>query len=138
MHHHITVRDLESVIKGHEEEKAAVLDAVQAGMHPIPSKLLRRDDGCAFGQWIREAPESLADYHRIAIPQLRKLHHDFHFTASCVVASIESRNTALALSLINGEFRAQSDMFIEALHDWRIETKIHTGCFDSFPVTEMG
>jgi ABC-type transporter Mla subunit MlaD len=91
----VTVHPLRAAITAHAAWKKRLRAAIDSGTLPegVTVESAARDDGCAFGQWLRTGEPEALDRTRTATA--RATHADFHRAASRILAeAVGGRRTA--------------------------------------------
>lgn len=123
----ISVKDIENSIKAHEVWKERLGGAIAAGQFDVDSTSVCRDDQCDFGKWLHATLPHARDDDRDTFEAVRQLHAEFHCRAGEVVARVEAKDLSGAHALMQGEYRAATDVLVTLLHDWRLDLMMREG-----------
>lgn len=107
---------LDSALHAHQQWKAYLQDAVEAGKQ-LDVGLIRRDDCCNLGKWLRS--DGHANYgHTPEFIKLLDTHDEFHLVSSVVARIINCKSSDQAKSMLEGssQFSAASNDVALAIH----------------------
>jgi methyl-accepting chemotaxis protein len=110
---------LDHAIAAHSKWKFRLRDAIQSGQSEWTVETVRKDDQCAFGQWLKTMP--LADRMSHEWKEARELHTQFHQAAADVLALALSgqRGPATAAMAPGGAFSHVSSQLVTQLTHWK-------------------
>jgi methyl-accepting chemotaxis protein len=115
------IRQINAAILAHDEWKAHLLAAIEAGSSTFEPNQVRADDLCAFGKWLQSAGVDLKSsphYERVC-----DLHVRFHKAAADVLTlAIGGMGTQALTSLEFGsDYVKASVLLVDQLELWRAE-----------------
>jgi len=115
------IRQIDAAIIAHDEWKARLLAAVEAGSSDINPDEVRADDRCAFGTWLSSVgPDMKASLH---YDRVCDLHARFHQAAAAVlILALGGRGPQALTSLEFGsEYVSASVLLVDEMELWRAE-----------------
>ncbi len=115
------IRQIEAAIIAHDEWKAHLLAAVQAGSSELTPDEVRAEDRCAFGKWLGSVEPNLRaslHYERVC-----DLHARFHKAAADVLRlAIGGKGPQALTSLEFGsDYTKASVLLVDEIEFWRAE-----------------
>ena len=118
------ISEIREAIHAHGTWKLRLSTAIATGMSDTDPHTVRCDNLCAFGQWLYGP--SIDSATRIGKPYqvIKRLHAEFHDTASRVLHLALAGKKQEARSLMDGEYAQRSDKLIRALAKWRKELTV--------------
>jgi methyl-accepting chemotaxis protein len=115
------IRQIDAAIIAHDEWKARLLTAVEAGSSDVQPDEVRADDRCAFGAWLSSVgPDMKASLH---YERVRDLHARFHRAAADVLKLALGGKGPLALTSLEfgSEYASASVLLVDEMELWRAE-----------------
>jgi hypothetical protein len=115
------IREINAAIVAHDEWKARLLAAIQAGSSDLEPDQIRADHLCAFGKWLYSVgPDLKASLH---YERVCDLHARFHNAAADVLAlAIDGKGPQALTSLEFGsEYVNASVLLVDEMEFWRAE-----------------
>jgi hypothetical protein len=122
------LRQIDAAILAHDDWKARLLAAVEAGSSEFHPDQVRIDELCAFGRWLHQAePDLKASLH---YGRVRDLHARFHKAAADVLAlALSGRGPQALTSLEFGSvYVRESVLLVDDLELWRAELQRGDAC----------
>jgi hypothetical protein len=115
------ILQLNAAIVAHDEWKARLLAAIEAGSSELDPDTIRADDRCAFGKWLYSVGPALKaslHYQRVC-----DLHGRFHEAAADVLglAIGGKRPQALTSLEFGSEYVNASVLLVDEMELWRAE-----------------
>jgi hypothetical protein len=115
------IRQIDAAIEAHDEWKAWLLNAVEAGSSEIDPDEVRADDRCSFGKWLSSVEsdrKASLHYERVC-----DLHARFHRAAADVLSlALSGRGTQALTSLEFGsDYASASVLLVDEMELWRAE-----------------
>jgi len=109
---------LDAAMKAHGAWKTHLAMAIGSGQASFDPATVRRDDACAFGQWLHGEPSLRAD---AAFAEVRDLHARFHKAAAGVLTLALAGNKDQARQAMGkeGEFDRSSSDLMRSLIRWQ-------------------
>lgn len=109
---------LDRAIGAHGVWNLRLRNAVTSGKCDVAPRDARRDDACAFGQWIRSLEKVTVRRTRIA-----ELHRRFHTVAGHILdtALAGKKHEAMEMLQANKEYSKLSAQLIREMKDWKQE-----------------
>jgi hypothetical protein len=115
------IRQINVAILAHDEWKARLLAAVEAGSSDINPDEVRADDRCAFGKWLSSVgPDMKASLH---YDRVCDLHARFHRAAADVLTLALSGKGPRALTRLEfgSDYVSRSVLLVDEMELWRAE-----------------
>jgi hypothetical protein len=115
------IRQIDAAIIAHDEWKARLLAAVEAGSSDINPDEVRADDRCAFGAWLSSVgPDMKASLH---YDRVSDLHARFHQAAAAVLILVLGGRGPQALTSLQfgSEYVSASVLLVDEMELWRAE-----------------
>lgn len=113
------IEEINKALFAHGAWKMRLRSAISKGSSELVPDTAKRDDCCAFGQWLHGSsvdPEVRASLpHQVAT----RLHKEFHLSAGQVLEQAIHDNRSGAISLLKGEFADRSRTLMIALTKWK-------------------
>jgi hypothetical protein len=109
---------IDSAVAGHAQWKARLTDAIEKGQSDFQVATVRRDNACAFGQWLYGVPASVRDSEDGK--KVRALHAEFHELAAVILdnALKGEKQQALKMMELGGCYSMTSGKLVIALKEW--------------------
>jgi methyl-accepting chemotaxis protein len=115
------IRQIDAAIVAHDQWKARLLSAVEAGSSELEPDHVRADDLCAFGKWLHSVgPELRAGLH---YERVCHLHARFHEVAADVLTLALGGQGPQALTSLEfgSEYVKASVLLVDEMELWRSE-----------------
>jgi hypothetical protein len=115
------IRQIDAAIIAHDQWKARLLAAVEAGSREFQPDQVRADGLCGFGQWLYQAePDLKGSLH---YERVRDLHARFHRAAADVLTLAFSGEGPRALTGLEfgSEYVSASVLLVDEMESWRAE-----------------
>jgi hypothetical protein len=116
-----SIRQIDAAIIAHDEWKARLLAAVEAGSSDINPDAVRADDLCAFGKWLSSVgPDMKASLH---YDRVCNLHTRFHHAAAAVLSLALGGKGPQALTSLEfgSDYVSASVLLVDEMQFWRKE-----------------
>jgi hypothetical protein len=116
-------RQIDAAIIAHDQWKARLLAAIEAGSSEFQPDQVRADELCAFGRWLYQAePDLKGSLH---YERVRDLHARFHRAAADVLTlALSGRGPRALTSLEFGsEYASASVLLVDEMELWRAEIR---------------
>lgn len=115
------VEQINNAIGAHGAWKLKLRMAMVSGRSEIDPEKACRDDRCPFGRWIHG--DTIDHATKLGKPYevVRRLHAEFHQSASDVLRLAINARATEAEQAFNGPFAERSDKLVRALAKWKGE-----------------
>lgn len=121
MSHRLFVKKISGAIGAHGAWKLKLKTAVALGQSSVTTENAKCDTCCEFGQWLHGSEVDAETKRGVPYAVVRRLHADFHNSASRVVALASTGRKSEAAAVLDGEFAERSDKLGRALAKWKNE-----------------
>jgi len=110
-----TLNEIQNAIRAHGMWKMRLKTAIKTGSSEISPATVKCDNLCDFGKWLYDdsLPASVRDTQPYKL--IKRLHAEFHETASTVLKTALDGNSAKSNALLEGVFTDQSNTLVQAL-----------------------
>jgi hypothetical protein len=115
------IRQIDAAIIAHDQWKARLLAAVEAGSSEFQPDQVRADELCAFGHWLYQAEPALKG--SLHYERVRDLHARFHRAAADVLKLALSGEGPRALTSLDfgSDYVSASVLLVDEMQFWRKE-----------------
>jgi len=115
------IEQITNAIGAHGAWKLKLRLAMSSGKSEIDPDRACVDNKCPFGKWIHGTSIDAATQAGLPYKVVRRLHAEFHESASNVLRHAINARPAAAEKLFEGEFAERSDKLVRALAKWKGE-----------------
>lgn len=115
------IEEIDKALFAHGAWKMRLREAISKGSSDLTPEIARRDDCCAFGQWLHSAGVDPKLRASVSHQTATQLHKEFHVAAGKVLEEALRENRSGAISLLKGEFNDRSRTLMIALTGWKRE-----------------
>lgn len=115
------LEQIQNAIRAHGAWKLKLKIAVRTGETDLTPEQVKSDCNCEFGKWLygNTIPPKVKDGTPYSV--VRKLHGEFHQSASEVLDDVISGRKEKSMERLDGEFSTRSATLVRALTKWKGE-----------------
>lgn len=111
--------ELNEALGRHAAWKMRLREAAATKEADLPVDMIKRDDCCKFGKWLRGLPADVRNSDQAK--EVRELHANFHIVAGGVAAQIAGGQFDGALAALDGaDYKNSSDQLSRAVTRWKM------------------
>lgn len=116
-------KGIKDAINAHATWRLKLKAAIMTGHSEFTVQNVSCNDKCAFGKWLQGT--DFDEEARMGAPYrvISRLHTEFHKCAGDVLALATTERGAEAMTLLDGDFRQQSEKLIRGLRKWELEAR---------------
>ncbi|MBR9652521.1 CZB domain-containing protein [Thalassovita aquimarina] len=119
MNNQVMRAELNDALGRHAAWKLRLREAAINGETDLPVDMIKRDDCCKFGKWLRSLPAEARNSD--AAKEVHELHANFHIIVGGVAAQIAGGQTDGALAALDGQdYKDSTDRLAHAVTRWRM------------------
>ena len=119
-----TLEEVKKAIGAHGKWKLNLRTAINTGKSDFSPFDVSCDNKCEFGKWLY-GPTITPDLKAGKPYQVvRRLHADFHRSASAILKHALAGNKDTAIQLMDTDYRDKSEILIRALNKWKGELEV--------------
>ncbi len=109
--------EINKAIQAHGNWRGRLRNAALADERDLPVADIASADHCRFGQWLQGVSAAEGGGH---LPEVRRLHAEFHRIAGHIAGMIARGESAQALEAIEGRDYVQKTLSLtRTLHNWQ-------------------